>query len=110
LPDWFLGFDIFEVASRHFWPVDRRNEWLRQKGLVAVPEVTRGHLSTKRLTSLLGSSAAGRTPMEGIYLRREQDGWLQARAKVVSTSFQQQIEEHWTHRPVTPNKLALVHV
>jgi hypothetical protein len=64
----------------------------------------------KRLTSLLGKSAVGRTPMEGIYLRREGDGWLQARAKVVSTAFQQQIEEHWTRRPVTANQLARVHV
>ncbi len=110
LPNWFLGFDIFEISSRHFWSVDRRNEWLRQKGLGSVPEVMRGHLSTRRLTSLLGSSAVGHTPMEGIYLRREQDGWLQARAKVVSTAFKQQIEEHWTHRPVTPNQLALVQV
>jgi hypothetical protein len=110
LPDWFLGFDIFEVASRRFWSVDRRNEWLRQKALVSVPEVKRGRLSIKRLPSLLGDSAVGHTPMEGIYLRREEDGWLQARAKVVSTAFQQQIEEHWTRRPVTPNQLALVHV
>ncbi len=110
LPDWFLGFDIFEVASRRFWSVERRNEWLRQKGLVSVPEVKRGHLSSKRLPSLLGNSAVGSTPMEGIYLRRDQDGWLQARAKVVSTAFQQQIEEHWTRRTVTPNQLALVHV
>ena len=48
--------------------------------------------------------------MEGVYLRRDQDGWLQARAKVVSTAFQQQIEEHWTRRPVTPNQLALLPV
>jgi ATP-dependent RNA circularization protein (DNA/RNA ligase family) len=110
LPDWFLGFDIFEISSRHFWSVDRRNEWLRQKGLVPVPEVMRGHFSTRQLTSLLGSSAVGRAPMEGIYLRREQEGLFQARAKIVSTVFQQQIEEHWTHRPVVPNQLALVHV
>ena len=31
LPDWFLGFDIFEVASHRFWPADRRNEWLGRK-------------------------------------------------------------------------------
>jgi hypothetical protein len=110
LPDWFLGFDIFDVASRRFWSADRRNEWLRQKGLVSVPEVKRDCFSIKRLLSLLGYSAVGCTLMEGIYLRREQDGWLQARAKVVSTAFQQQIEEHWTRRPVTANQLAPVRV
>ena len=104
LPDWFLGFDIFEVASQRFWAADRRNDWLRQRGLVCVPEVKRGHLTIKRLLSLLGKSAVGRTPMEGVYLRRDQDGWLQARAKVVSTAFRQQIEEHWTRRAVTANQ------
>jgi hypothetical protein len=34
--------------------------------------------------------------MEGIYLRRERAGWLDARAKVVSGAFKQQIEELWT--------------
>jgi hypothetical protein len=78
--------------------------------LVSVPEVKRGHFTMKGLTALLGKSRVGRTPMEGVYLRREQEGWLHARAKVVSTAFQQQIEEHWTRRPVTPNHLALLPV
>jgi hypothetical protein len=110
LPDWFLGFDIFEAGSRRFWSADRRNEWLRQRSLVSVPEVKRGRLAMKGLASLLGKSAVGRAPMEGVYLRRDQDGWLHARAKVVSTAFRQQIEEHWTRRPVTPNRLALLPV
>lgn len=48
--------------------------------------------------------------MEGIYLRREQGGYLVGRAKVVSDASKQQIEEHWTRRPVVPNQLALAHV
>jgi hypothetical protein len=110
LPDWFLGFDIFEVASGRFWSADRRNDWLRRKGLVSVPEVKRGSVQLKKLPFLLANSAVGHIPMEGIYLRRDQDGWLQARAKVVSTAFRQQIEEHWTRRPVTPNQLAPLRV
>jgi len=106
LPDWFLGFDIFQVASRRFWSVERRNAWLHERGLVSVPEVKRGRFQLKQVPSLLAASSVGLIPMEGIYLRRDQDGWLQARAKVVSTAFQQQIEEHWTRRPVTPNQLA----
>jgi hypothetical protein len=59
---------------------------------------------------LIGTSAVGHVPREGIYLRRGKEGWLQARAKVVSTAFKQQIEEHWTRRSVTPNHLAFAHV
>ncbi len=110
LPDWFLAFNIFETHSRRFWPVDRRNQWLQGRDIVPVPEVGRGRFQRNQIPSLLGSSRAGRVPMEGIYLRREKDGYLQARAKVVTSAFKQQIEEHWTRRALVPNRLALVHV
>ncbi len=110
LPDWFLGFDIFEFASRRFWSVDRRNAWLQEQGLASVPEVKRGQLQLRQVASLIGNSAVGHVSMEGIYLRREQGGRLLARAKVVSAAFKQQAEEHWTRRAVFPNQLALAHV
>ena len=110
LPDWFLGFDVFDTNRRRFWSVSRRNVWLRERGLVPVPEVARGRFQRKQIPSLLGASAIGHLPVEGIYLRREEVGWLSARAKVVSATFKQQIEEHWTRRAVIPNQLALTHV
>lgn len=106
LPDWFLGFDVFDLDSQRFWEVDRRNAWLREHGLVSIPEIRRGRLSSNQVPALLGASAFGHAPMEGLYLRREGDGFLQMRAKVVSPAFKQQIVEHWTRRPVVPNKLA----
>jgi ATP-dependent RNA circularization protein (DNA/RNA ligase family) len=106
LPDWFLGFDIFELGSRRFWPVDRRNAWLRECRLASVPEVKRGRIQLKQVSSLLATSAVGHVPMEGVYLRRDNGEGLQSRAKVVSAAFKQQIEEHWTWRPVVPNHLA----
>jgi hypothetical protein len=110
LPDWFLGFDIFDISSRQFWSVDRRNTWLEERGLVSIPEIKRGRLQLKQVVPLLGDSAVGHIPMEGIYLRREKDGCHQLRAKVVGAVFKQQIEEHWTRRPVIPNHLALAQV
>ncbi len=110
LPDWFLGFDIFESSSRRFWSVDRRNAWLHERGLVSVPEVKRGKVQLNQVSSLLTTSAVGHVPMEGIYLRLDSAGWLVSRAKVVSAVFKQQIEEHWTRRSVVPNHLAMAHV
>lgn len=110
LPDWVLGFDIFELGLRRFWSVDRRNTWLRERSLFSVPEVKRGKVQLKQLKSLLTASAVGHVPMEGIYLRRDSSEWLLSRAKVVSAVFKQQIEEHWTRRSVVPNQLAMVHV
>jgi len=108
LPDWFLGFDIFEISSRRFWSADRRNEWLLKRGLASVPEVNRGRFQLNQVKSLLTTSAVGHVPMEGVYLRRESEGWLLARAKVVSAVFKQQIEEHWTRRAVVPNQVSAV--
>ena len=34
LPDWFLGFDVFETATRRFWSVDRRNSVLLRQACV----------------------------------------------------------------------------
>jgi hypothetical protein len=110
LPDWFLAFDIFETHSQRFWSVERRNQWLQDRDIVSVPELSRGRFKKNQIPSLLGPSKVGHVPMEGIYLRREKDGYLQARAKVVSVAFKQQIEEHWTRRAVVPNRLASVHV
>lgn len=104
LPDWFLGFDIYETSTRRFWSADRRNAWLADVDVVPIPEVNRGRFQLKQLPALL-RSALGSVPMEGIYLRREQAGYLVGRAKIVSNAFKQQIEEHWTRRPVTPNQL-----
>lgn len=110
LPDWFLAFDILDISSGHFWPVHRRNGWLASCGLVPVQEVARGDFAINQVPALIATSALGDVPMEGICLRREKGGWLQARAKVVSTTFKQQIEEHCTRRSVVPNQLASVHV
>jgi ATP-dependent RNA circularization protein (DNA/RNA ligase family) len=106
LPDWFLAFDIFETQSGRFWSADRRKEWLQGRGIARIPEITRGRFTMKQIPSLLGRSRVSHVPMEGVYLRREREGWLEARAKVISTAFKQQIEEHWTRRPVVPNRLA----
>jgi ATP-dependent RNA circularization protein (DNA/RNA ligase family) len=109
LPDWFLGFDVFDTRSRQFWSVTRRNRWLHERLLNPVPEVKRGRLQIDQLYSLLGASSLGSYRMEGIYLRKDQGEWLQTRAKVVNATFHQQIEEHWKKRRLVPNELASRH-
>jgi ATP-dependent RNA circularization protein (DNA/RNA ligase family) len=107
LPDWFLAFDVFEPSTGIFWSTTRRDSLLDGIGIPAVPTVLHGRLLLNQLPKLLRKSALGDAQMEGIYLRRETPRRLLARAKVVGTAFKQQIEEHWTRRPLVPNRLAV---
>jgi ATP-dependent RNA circularization protein (DNA/RNA ligase family) len=110
LPAWFLAFDVFEHGTGIFWSTNRRNSLLDDLGIPAVPAVFQGRLSLNQLPMLLGKSTLGAAQMEGIYLRRENSHRLLARAKVVGMAFKQQIEEHWTRRPLVPNRLGISRV
>jgi hypothetical protein len=106
LPDWFIGFDVYDRSVRRFWSAARRNELLQRVGLLPVPELGRGRYRLRDLTLLLSeqSSRFG-GPIEGLYLRQENDGWLDHRAKLVRPEFVQSIGAHWSGRPVERNRL-----
>ena len=106
LPDWFLGFDIYDVARDRFWSSDRRNRWLNALGLTPVPRLVQGRLSKDQLISLIGTSRLSEGPMEGIYLRHDQGDWLEERAKIVRPGFVQGIGKHWSGESLEKNALA----
>jgi hypothetical protein len=56
LPNWFLGFDVFDRASWGFWSVSRRDELLGRLGLAIVPTIGVGSFDLPRLRALLGQS------------------------------------------------------
>lgn len=105
LPDWFLAFDVFDRAQGFFWSAERRNLLLRPLGIRAVPELGRGQHTLEQLKQLLGNSQLADGPMEGLYVRREEEGRLVARAKLVRAEFVQTIEEHWSKRPLVENRI-----
>ena len=105
LPDWFVGFDVFDGKARRFWSTRRRDELLVAAGVARVPEVARGRFTLARLRDLLdGPSTFGAAKREGFYLRREDESWLLARAKLVRAEFTQSIGEHWTRQVFIPNQ------
>ncbi len=106
LPDWFLAFDVYDRSTESFWPVDRRDELVRNLGLPLVPRFSRGRFSLKSLLPLLGRSDLGATRGEGLYLRVDDDSRSFQRAKLVSAEFTQAIDEHWSHRAMQTNLLA----
>lgn len=105
LPDWFLAFDVFDRDLGVFWSVDRRDEFAKGLGIQVVPELTRGKLGIEALEPLLDHSRLSSGTAEGIYVRKELNGVLAARAKLVRSEFVQAIGEHWSRRHLELNQL-----
>jgi hypothetical protein len=105
LPDWFLAFDVYDRRTGEFWSADRRNQLLAPLNLTPVPELGRGRYTLESLKKALGHSQLTDGPAEGLYVRREADGLLRARAKLVRPEFVQAIEEHWSKRKLEVNQL-----
>lgn len=107
LPDWFLGFDVYDREAEAFWSTVRRNRLFERLSVTAVPELRRGRATLAELIELLSTSTSclGPAPMEGLYVRRESADQLIARAKLVRPEFVQQIDEHWSRRKLVSNRL-----
>lgn len=107
LPDYFLGFDVYDKKENIFWSSSRRDVLLSAIGLSAVPKVSRGVFNLEELKKIVsGESSIYRDGnMEGVILRKESDGWLVQRAKLVRPDFTQAIQEHWSKRGIEWNKL-----
>jgi len=107
LPDWFLGFDVYDRSVEKFWDSSRRDALLTTLGLHPTPLIARGHFTLEAIEQLLASpSRVGDSGVEGLIIRRESGGFTAARAKLVRAEFTQAIDEHWSRRPIRRNALA----
>lgn len=106
LPDWFIGFDVFDSQAERFVCKEIRDEFLASLELNVVPFVATGRLSLLEITEHLGKSRFGEGPAEGLYLRYDDADWLGQRAKIVRSEFVQSIEQHWSRAPLEVNRLA----
>lgn len=105
LPDWFLGFDIYDKSVARFFSCTSRNELFRAAGVSQVPKIDVGHFTLGELSKLLSQSRLSNKPAEGLYLRFDQGDWLVQRAKLVRPAFIQSVEQHWSHSGIKPNRL-----
>lgn len=105
LPDWFVGFDIFDRRVQKFLSTRKRNEIFAALDVIAVPFLKTGTFSMSDLEGMFATSRFGDGPAEGLYLRYEKEGWLQERCKLVHASFVQSVREHWSRSAITPNRL-----
>lgn len=107
LPDWFLGFDLYDRRERRFLCCALRNLLFNKMDIARVPLVAKGRFSHDQLQELLATSELSDQPAEGLYLRYEEGDWLEQRAKLVNPDFVQAMGEHWSKRAITPNRLVL---
>lgn len=107
LPDWFLGFDIYDKSNEKFFSCPRRDEVFRTIGISQVPTIKRGYFSLSELNSFLSQSQLTDKLTEGLYLRFDRGDWLEQRAKLVRPAFIQSIEQHWSRSGVKANRLKL---
>ncbi|WP_062270392.1 RNA ligase family protein [Endozoicomonas arenosclerae] len=110
LPDWFIGFDIYDRQHDRFYTVQRRNEMFELLDIHPVKAIATGHFSLEQLRHLLDTqSCYGAKKLEGIYLRQDSAEWLMKRAKLVRSDFAQAIDEHWSRKGIVPNQTIIVH-
>ncbi len=105
LPDWFSGFDIFDMKDQMFFSCRRRDEMFRRLGIVSVPFLARGYYSLNELKGFLSKSRLREGPAEGAYLRFDKGDWLVQRAKLVRPEFIQTLGEHWCRSRIHPHRL-----
>lgn len=105
LPDWFLAFDVFDRRRDEFWNASRRDQLTDAIGLSRVPKVAQGRFDVSSIVGMLGTSQLSNGPAEGVYVRRDDDTHLVARAKVVRPEFVQQIDSHWSGHSIQTNQL-----
>lgn len=107
LPDWFLAFDVYDRQKGQFWSVERRDRLASELAIATVPCRGAGRFELEGLRQLLDRSVLTEGPAEGLYVRREADGHLLMRAKLVRAEFTQAIDEHWSRRRLEANQLAV---
>lgn len=108
LPDWFLGFDVYDRKQEKFWSTRRRDTLFVKIGITVAPRRFRGKTNLLKLEQFLAteSSLYLEESMEGVVIRKEDENWLTSRAKLVRPDFTQAITEHWSRRAIEWNRIA----
>ena len=106
LPDFFLVFDVYDRSAARFWNTSRRDELAERLGLCVIRQIASGIFALSDLKRKVQStpSAYGEGPCEGLYIRWQDESWLNGRAKLVRQDFEQGITEHWRARPLQWNR------
>ena len=108
LPDWFLGFDLYDTKANQFLGLADRNALLEEMKICPVPQIATGRFDLAFIIDLLSESHIGSEAAEGLVLRLlKPEGNAIWRAKIVRAEFIQAIDDHWSRKPLRTNQLAV---
>ena len=106
LPDWFLGFNLYDTDNEGFLPFLEGRKMISDAGLFPVPLLDTVVIkSKKQLLSYIKTSTYGSAQMEGLVLHST-DGRLVV--KYVTGEFKESIDSnpnHWRRCERTRNKI-----
>ncbi len=105
LPDWFIGFDVYDIKEDRFLSVHQRNILLNKMKVAIVPKLGYGIYDVDELPKFFKKSRYGDLDCEGIYIRQDKGMYLKYRAKMVGKDFKQNITEHWSKGILQCNKV-----
>lgn len=107
LPDYFLGFDVWDRQEGFFLGTRERDLFFREAGVHGIRRIAEGRFTRDHLMELLltARSAYADTPVEGLVIRQDEGGRLAARAKLVRPDFIQGISTHWSKGRIDRNRL-----
>lgn len=105
LPDVFLAFDLYDPASKTFFSRRRLLQTLYGTDIHIVREMQYTSTTSLRDMATTSLSAYYDGPVEGIYIRKENEEWLCERAKIVRAGFTNSIVDHWTRATMIRNTM-----
>ena len=106
LPDWFLGFDVYDLSSNRFSCTERRDRLFSSARVYPVPrlfrQLTRGFREDAPFRGLPAWERPGRGPLHPSRWQRVAG----SSREVSPTEFLEEIGDHSSSRSIQPNKLA----
>jgi atypical dual specificity phosphatase len=107
LPDYFIAFDLYDKAEGRFYSRERLEAKLEGTSIKLIPIIKHDKFkSDADLVKLVhNKSKFYDGEIEGLYVRRCNDRWLEERAKIVRSDFICG-DDHWSKGILTKNKLA----
>jgi len=108
LPDYFIAFDLYDINEGRFYSRERLENVLKSTNIHLIPTIKSGSFKTiEDIVKLVRSdSVFYNGPIEGVYVRKCNDKWLETRSKIVRNDFICG-NEHWAKGKLTKNDLKL---